>query len=555
MPDKRDYKRIDEAAEAWRKRHGERLSRLKPARTASGIPVEPLYLPEAGTVEDYVSSTGFPGEPPYTRGIYPTMYAGRPWTMRQYAGFGTAAESNRRYRYLLEQGQTGLSVAFDLPTQLGYDADHPNAAGEVGRVGVSICSLEDMEILLEAIPLEKVSTSMTINATAAVILAMYLAVSERHGVPFSELSGTVQNDVLKEYIARGNYIYTPRPSLRLAVDIMEYCKDQVPGWNTISISGYHIREAGSTAIQELAFTFANAIAYVQAAVERGLSIDEFAPRLSFFFNAHSDFIEEIAKFRAARFLWHSIVTGRFRARNSEASRLRFHTQTAGSTLTAQQPLNNLVRVALQAMASVLGGTQSLHTNSYDEALSLPSERAATAALRTQQIIAEETGVTSTIDPLAGSYYLESLTRAVIEGVEDYLKKIDEMGGALDAIENGYIQSEIHKSAYAFQRDVEEGRRVVVGVSKYLSKEHEEAAFRLRPELECEQVERLRRFKKSRDGGAVRAALSRLERSAEGDENLMPVLLDCVKAGATLGEASDVLRKVFGTYDSMRVSRA
>ncbi len=555
MTDKRDYKRIDEAAERWRERQSDKLSRLKPARTASGIPVEPLYLPEAGTVEDYLSSTGFPGEPPYTRGIYPTMYAGRPWTMRQYAGFGTAAESNRRYRYLLEQGQTGLSVAFDLPTQLGYDADHPSASGEVGRVGVSICSIEDMEILFEAIPLEKVSTSMTINATAAVILAMYLAVSERHGVPFLELSGTVQNDVLKEYIARGNYIYTPRPSLRLAVDIMEYCKEHVPGWNTISISGYHIREAGSTAVQELAFTFANAIAYVQAAVERGLSIDEFAPRLSFFFNAHSDFIEEIAKFRAARFLWHSIVTGRFGAKSPAASRLRFHTQTAGSTLTAQQPLNNLVRVALQAMASVLGGTQSLHTNSYDEALSLPSERAATAALRTQQIIADETGVTSTIDPLAGSYYLESLTRAVIEGVEDYLKKIDEMGGALDAIENGYVQREIHRSAYAFQRDVEEGRRVVVGVSKYVSDEHEEPAFRLRPELESEQVERLRRYKKRRDNGAVRAALSHLERSAVGDENLMPVLLDCVKAGATLGETSDVLRKVFGTYDSMRVSRA
>ncbi len=554
MTEEKDHKSIRDAESEWRRRYAKELSRLKPGRTASGIPVDPLYTPAADRVSDYLPRSGFPGDPPYTRGIYPTMYAGRPWTMRQYAGFGTAAESNRRYRYLLQQGQTGLSVAFDLPTQLGYDADHPAARGEVGRVGVSICSLQDMEILLKGIPLQKVSTSMTINATAAVVLAMYLAVAERGGVPFAELAGTVQNDVLKEYVARGNYIYPPRPSLRLAVDIMAYCKDNVPGWNTISISGYHIREAGSTAIQELAFTFANAIAYVEAAERRGFSIDELGPRLSFFFNSHSDFLEEVAKFRAARYLWHSITVGRFGAKNPAASRLRFHTQTAGSTLTAQQPLNNLVRVGLQAMASVLGGTQSLHTNSYDEALSLPSEEAATEALRTQQIIAEETGVTSTIDPLAGSYYVEQLTRSITDGVNDYLAKIDELGGALQAIEAGYVQAEIHRSAYAFQREIEEGSRVVVGVSKYVSEGPQEPVFKLRPEVEDEQVSRVRSFKSERDSGAVRGVLSRLEKSARGDANLMPVLLDSVKAGATLGEVSDVLRDVFGTYDSNRASR-
>jgi methylmalonyl-CoA mutase N-terminal domain/subunit len=412
-----------------------------------------------------------------------------------------------------------------------------------------------METLLDGLPLAEVSTSMTINATAAVVLAMYLAVAEKNGVPFDRLSGTVQNDVLKEYIARGNYIYTPQPSLRLAVDIMAYCKENVPGWNTISISGYHIREAGSTAVQELAFTFANAIAYVEAAVERGFSVDELGPRLSFFFNSHSDFLEEAAKFRAARFIWHSIVTGRFGAKNPAACRLRFHTQTAGSTLTAQQPLNNLVRVGLQAMASVLGGTQSLHTNSYDEALSLPSEEAATAALRTQQIIAEETGATLTVDPLAGSYYVETLTRAIVDGVNGYLKKIDEMGGALQAIESGYVQGEIHRSAYAFQREIEEGRRNVVGVSKYATEGEEGPVFTLRPEIETEQVARVQEFKRRRDTKAARDALSRLGEAARGQNNLMPVLLDAVKAGATLGETSDVLRDVFGTYDSMRSNRA
>ncbi len=551
MSDQNGIERVKKAAERWRRSHRDKLERIRPAETASGIPVEPLYLPDEGHLKRYPDVSGFPGDPPYTRGIYPTMYRGRLWTMRQYAGFGTAAESNRRYRYLLEQGQTGLSVAFDLPTQLGYDADSPQARGEVGCVGVSICSLEDMEILLDRIPLEKVSTSMTINATAAVILAMYLAVAERQGVPLSKLSGTVQNDVLKEYVARGNYIYPPKPSMRLAVDIMAYCKDEVPGWNTISISGYHIREAGSTAVQELAFTFANAIAYVEAAAERGFSVDDFGPRLSFFFNAHSDFLEEVAKYRAARYLWHSIVTGRFGAKNPAASRLRFHTQTAGSTLTAQQPLNNLVRVALQAMASVLGGTQSLHTNSYDEALSLPSETAATAALRTQQIIAEETGATSTIDPLAGSYYIESLTRDIVDGVRGYIEKIDRMGGALEAIEAGYIQREIHKSAYAYQKEIEDGRRAVVGVNKHISNEETEPGFALRPEVEAEQMERVRRFKENRDESAARVSLERLEEAARADENLMPPLMDCVKAGATLGETSDLLRKVFGTYDPSR----
>jgi len=539
-----------EAAEGWRKRNEKSLASLEPAKTASGIEVEPLYIPPEDPASEYLTYLGFPGEPPYTRGIYPTMYAGRLWTMRQYAGFGTAEESNERYRYLLDQGQTGLSVAFDLPTQLGYDADHPSARGEVGRVGVSICSIEDMETLFKGIPLDKVSTSMTINATAPIILAMYLALARRRGISFEKLSGTVQNDVLKEYVARGNYIYPPGPSLRLAVDIMEYCKDHVPSWNTISISGYHIREAGSTAVQELAFTFANAIAYVEAAVARGMDIDEFGPRLSFFFNAHSDFLEEVAKFRAARFVWHSIVSERFKAKNPAAARLRFHTQTAGSALTAQQPLNNLARVALQAMAAVLGGTQSLHTNSFDEALSLPSEEAATAALRTQQIIAEESGVTATADPLAGSYYVEELTKRIARGVGEYLKRIDELGGALPAIESGYVQREIHRSAYAYQREIEEGKRAVVGVSKYASGGAPEPVFRLRPEVETEQARRTAELKAGRDGKAVRRALESLEQACRSEVNLMPVVLDAVEARATLGEISDVMRKVFGTYDSM-----
>jgi methylmalonyl-CoA mutase N-terminal domain/subunit len=551
VSDKRNSKRTIKTKAEWSEHHAEELSRLGQARTGSGTPVEPLYGPEKERPEDYLNYVGFPGEPPYTRGIYPTMYRGRPWTMRQYAGFGTASESNRRYRYLLEQGQTGLSVAFDLPTQLGLDADHDAAKGEVGQVGVSICTLEDMETLLRDIPLERVSTSMTINATAAVVLAMYLAVAERKGVPLTKLSGTVQNDVLKEYVARGNYIYPPRPSMRLAVDIMAFCKEHVPSWNTISISGYHIREAGSTAVQELAFTFANAIAYVEEAVSRGLSIDDFGPRLSFFFNSHSDFLEEVAKFRAARYLWHWIVTERFAAANPAASRLRFHTQTAGCTLTAQQPLNNLVRVGLQAMAAVLGGTQSLHTNSYDEALSLPSEEAATAALRTQQIIAEESGATSTIDPLAGSYYVEHLTRSIIADVKKYLETIDSMGGALEAIENGYVQREIHKSAYAFQRELEAGARRVVGVNKYSSGGIPEPVFRLRPEVETEQVERVKRHKLNRDSKASQEALRSLEAAARGESNLVPLLLKAVEAGATLGETSDVMRRVFGTYDSMR----
>jgi len=553
VSDKTDPKDFEHELARWRERHADELSRLESGRTGSGLPVEPLYGPGEARPRDYFENLGFPGEPPYTRGIYPSMYGGRLWTMRQYAGFGTAAESNLRYRYLLEQGQTGLSVAFDLPTQLGLDADHPDSRGEVGQVGVSVCTLDDMETLLKEIPLERVSTSMTINATAAVILAMYLAVAEREGVPFSKLSGTVQNDVLKEYTARGNYIYPPHPSMRLTVDIMAFCNEHAPGWNTISISGYHIREAGSTAVQELAFTFANAIAYVEEAVSRGLSIDGFGPRLSFFFNSHSDFLEEAAKFRAARRLWHWITTQRFGAVKPAASRLRFHTQTAGCTLTAQQPLNNLVRVGLQAMAAVLGGTQSLHTNSYDEALSLPSEEAATAALRTQQIIAEETGVTSTIDPLAGSYYVEHLTRTIVGEVKDYLKKIDEMGGALEAIEKGYVQREIHKSAYAFQRELEQGGRAVVGVNKYVSDESVEPSFRLRPEVEKEQAERVSRFKAERDSGAASKALANLEGAARSDANLMKPLLEAVKAGATLGETSDVLRDVFGTYDSTRTS--
>ena len=488
-----------------------------------------------------------PGEYPFTRGIYREMYRTRPWTMRQYAGFGTAEESNRRYRYLLSQGITGLSVAFDLPTQMGMDSDHPLAAGEVGRVGVAICSLADMERLFDGIRLDGVSTSMTINSTAAILLSLYVLAARRRGANVRKLSGTVQNDILKEYIARGTYIYPPRAAMRIITDLFAWAGSELPEWNTISISGYHIREAGSTATQEVAFTLANAIAYVQAALDAGLDVDAFAPRLSFFFNAHNDFLEEIAKYRAARRLWARIMKERFGARHSRSMMLRFHTQTAGSTLTAQQPDVNVVRVALQAMAAVLGGTQSLHTNSRDEALSLPTEESARLALRTQQIIANETGVTNVADPLGGSSYIENLTDEIERGASDYIARIDAMGGTLAAIESGFIQSEIQNAAYAFQQRVERGETIVVGVNKFRqAEENPPATFRMDPALERLQIERLRELRASR-GAEVETRLSELEQAARSSDNLMPRILAACEALATVGEISDRLRRVFGEY--------
>ena len=491
---------------------------------------------------------GNPGEFPYTRGVYPDMYRRRLWTMRQYAGFGTAEESNQRYRYLLSQGTTGLSVAFDLPTQMGLDSDHPMAAGEVGRVGVAISSLADMERLFEGIPLQDVSTSMTINSTAAILLAFYVLVARRQNAAVGRLAGTIQNDILKEYIARGTYIYPPRPAMRIITDIFAWAWKEMPEWNTISISGYHIREAGSTAVQELAFTFANAIAYIEAAVEAGLAVDSFAPRLSFFFNAHSDFLEEIAKYRAARRIYAHLMRDRFGARDPRSMMLRFHAQTAGSTLTAQQPDVNIVRTAWQAMAAVLGGTQSLHTNARDEALALPTEESVRIALRTQQIIAYETGVTNTADPVGGSEHIECRTDTIERGVEEYLKRIDELGGTLRAIESGYIQSEIQNAAYEYQKAVESGERVVVGVNRFQQDERRaEGTFRVDPTLERGQVERLRQLRASRSASRVAEKLAALEETARSDRNLMPAILEAADAYATVGEISDALRRIFGEY--------
>jgi methylmalonyl-CoA mutase N-terminal domain/subunit len=527
-------------------RYPERKSEF---HTESGIPVERLYTP-LDVATDYTRDLGFPGEYPFTRGVQPTMYRGRFWTMRQYAGFGTAEETNDRYKYLLEQGQTGLSVAFDLPTQIGYDADDPIAAGEVGRVGVSISSLEDMETLFDGIPLDKVSTSMTINAPATVLLAMYIAVGKKQGVRPEQLRGTVQNDILKEYIARGTYIYPPRPSMRLITDLFRYCHDLVPKWNTISISGYHIREAGSTAVQEVAFTLANAIAYVQAALDTGLEVEDFAPRLSFFFNAHNDLLEEIAKFRAARRLWARIMRERFGARDSRSCTLRFHTQTAGSMLTAQQPENNVVRVTLQALAAVLGGTQSLHTNSRDEALSLPTEKSVEIALRTQQIIAHESGVADSVDPLAGSYLIEGWTDDIERRASDYIERIDAIGGALRAIEAGYVQREIQESAYRWQRAVDRGEQIIVGVNRFRAEEELELdLLRVDPAVGESQAARLERLKGRRDAEGVTAALARLKAVAMGDDNVMPSILQAVEAYATLGEICGVMREVFGEYET------
>jgi methylmalonyl-CoA mutase N-terminal domain/subunit len=518
-------------------------------KTESGISVERLYTPDDLETE-YLRDLSFPGEYPFTRGVQPTMYRGRLWTMRQYAGFGTAEETNARYKYLLEQGQTGLSVAFDLPTQIGYDADDPIAAGEVGKVGVSISSLEDMETLFDGIPLDQVSTSMTINAPASVLLAMYIAVGKKQGVDPRQLRGTVQNDILKEYVARGTYIYPPNPSMRLITDLFRYCHEYVPRWNTISISGYHIREAGATAVQEVAFTLANAIAYVQAALGAGLEVDDFAPRISFFFNAHNNLLEEVAKFRAARRLWARIMRERFGAQKAKSWMLRFHTQTAGSMLTAQQPENNVVRVALQALAAVLGGTQSLHTNSRDEALSLPTEESVQIALRTQQIIAHESGVSESVDPLAGSYLVESWTDEIERRAIDYIERIDAMGGALRAIEQGYVQREIQESAYRWQLSVDNVDKIVVGVNRFRIKEELELdRLRVDPAVGERQAARLGTLRKNRDNGMVSRTLSQLETAAHGDGNLMPLILNSVEQYATLGEICGVLRGVFGEHQA------
>ncbi|MFB6154291.1 MAG: methylmalonyl-CoA mutase [Haloferacaceae archaeon] len=555
MFDPDDLEEIRSAKEEWEaetldptlERFGERKEAF--VTDTEGQEVDRLYTPDDVADLDYGEDLGFPGEEPYTRGVYPTMHRGRLWTMRQYAGFGTAAETNERFLYLLDQGQTGLSLAFDLPTQMGYDSADEMAAGEVGRSGVAIDTLRDMETVFDGIPLDEVSTSMTINAPAAVLLAMYIAVGDEQGVPREQLRGTIQNDVLKEYVARNLYIYPPEHSMRLVTDIFEFCADEVPKFNTISISGYHIREAGSTAAQEIAFTIGNGIEYVQAALDAGLDVDDFAPQLSFFFNAHNNILEEVAKFRAARRMWATIMEERFGAENPKSKQLKFHTQTGGSTLTAQQVENNVVRVAYQALAAVLGGTQSLHTNGKDEALSLPTEKSVRTALRTQQILAHESGAADTIDPLAGSYYVESLTDDLEAEAYDILDDVDERGGMLDAIGDGWVQREIQDVAYERQREIEDGERVIVGVNRYEVEEEE-------PEIDLEEVtaederrqlDRLESVRDERDGEAVEAALAALREAARGDENLLPYVIDAVKAYATVGEVSDVLREEFGEY--------
>ena len=517
-----------------------------PFETSSGRPVKPEYTPGDVAGLEYERDLGFPGTYPFTRGVQPTMYRGRFWTMRQYAGFSDAEESNRRYKYLLSQGQTGLSVAFDLPTQIGYDPDDVMAEGEVGKVGVSICSIEDMETLFRDIPLETVTTSMTINATASVLLALYVAVAKKQGADLTKIGGTTQNDILKEYIARGTYIFPPRPSLRLITDVFAWCNENLPSWNTISISGYHMREAGCTAAQEVGFTIANAIQYTQMALDRDLKIDDFAPRLAFFFACHSNFLEEIAKFRAARRVWARVVTERFGAKDPRSMMLRFHTQTGGATLTAQQPQNNLVRTALQGLSAVLGGTQSLHTNSYDEALSLPSQHAAELALRTQQIIAYESGVGDSIDPVAGSWYIEHLTDEVERDALDYVKRIDDMGGALAAVETGFQANEIHENAFRIQRDIEAHRKIVVGVNEFVDEEPPPQGLHQHDiTVGARRAEQLKRLRAGRDAGRVNAALKRLEGAARGDDNLIPLMVEAVEHYVTLGEICARLRAAWG----------
>ena len=551
-----DPKKIEEMrnqAQEWNNKVDKTLAknpeRKKNFQTTSGIAVKRVFSPEDIAGLDYRKDLNLPGEFPYTRGIQPTMFRGRFWTMRQYAGFGTAEDTNRPYRYLLEQGQTGLSVAFDLPTQIGYDSDHPLAQGEVGKVGVAIDSVKDMEVLFNQIPLDKVSTSMTINAPAALLLAMYIAVGEEQGVVAAKLNGTIQNDILKEYSSRGTYIFPPKPSMRIITNTFEYCTREVPNWNTISISGYHMREAGCTAVQEVAFTLSNGIAYVQAALQAGLDVDEFAPRLSFFFNAHLDFLEEVAKYRAARRLWSKIMKDRFKAQNPRSWMLRFHTQTAGSTLTAQQPSNNIIRVGWQALAAVLGGTQSLHTNSMDEALALPSEQSVQVALRTQQLIAYESGAGDTADPLGGSFYIEKLTDEIEKRAGDYMEKIDQMGGSVAAVERGYIQQEIQESAYRYQKEVESGDRVIVGVNRFQTKEPPlKGLLKVDPRVREVQVKRIAELKASRDSQQVKTSLAELKKTAQGEGNLMVPILNAVRARCTLGEICDTLRGVFGEYE-------
>jgi methylmalonyl-CoA mutase N-terminal domain/subunit len=546
-----ELRRIDDARRRWESGTLQPALGRGPERpglfaTSSGASVERVYTPLDGTGTDYLADLGFPGEFPYTRGVQPTMYRGRLWTMRQYAGFGSAVETNRRFRYLLEHGQTGLSVAFDLPTQMGYDSDHAMALSEVGKVGVAIASLEDMGDLLDGIPLDRVSTSMTINATAALLLCLYIAVAERQGVAAERLSGTIQNDILKEYIARGTYIFPPPPSMRLVTDTFAFCRDRVPRWNTISISGYHMREAGSTAAQEVAFTLANGIAYVEAARAAGLAVDDFAPQLSFFFNAHNNLLEEVAKYRAARRLWARTMRERFDARDPRSLMLRFHAQTAGSSLTAQQPDNNVVRVTIQALAAVLGGCQSLHTNSLDEALSLPTERAVRIALRTQQVIAYEAGVADTADPLGGSYAVERLTRSIEEEAEAYIAKIDGLGGAVAAI--GFMQREIQDAAYRYQQEIESKARVIVGVNDFVVDEPPPAnLFQVNPGVAAAAAERLARLRRQRDGDRAARALEAIDTAARGRDNLLPLILEAVRASVTLGEVCDALRSVFGVH--------
>ena len=553
MFDKQKLKETKQGKENWEKeitsKSLEKLPEKGEFSTSSNIPINRIYTPLDIADFDYLRDLGFPGEYPLTRGVYPTMYRARMWTMRQYAGFGTAEQTNQRFKYLLEHGQTGLSVAFDFPTQVGYDCDHPMAAGEVGKVGVSTSTLRDMEILFDGIPLNKVTTSMTINAPTNILLAMYVAVGQKQGFEQPQLGGTVQNDILKEYVARGMYIFPPKPSMRLVTDIFEYCSQHMPQWNTISISGYHIREAGATAVQEIAFTLANAIAYVQAAIERGLDLDKFAGRLSFFFAAHNNFFEEIAKFRAARRLWAKIMRESFGAKNPASWMLRFHTQTSGVMLTAQQPYNNIIRTALQALAAVLGGTQSLHTNSFDEAYALPSEQAVTIALRTQQIIAYESGVVDTIDPLAGSYYIEYLTSQIEEKAAKYVEQIDNMGGAVAAIEKGFMQKEIVESAYRFQKEVEAKKRIIVGVNEFVTEEKNPIKIlQIDPEIEKKLLERLKQVKRQRNQVKAKETINKLRRAAEQDNaNLMPFILQAVKEYVTLGEICDTLREVFGEY--------
>ena len=549
---KTDKKSILKDYDDWKKKVYSETIKINPERkseftTASFIPIKELYTPDDLTAS-YDEKSGYPGQYPFTRGIQPTMFRGKFWTMRQYAGFGSAKESNQRYKYLLQQGQSGISVAFDLPTQIGYDSDDTMAYGEVGKVGVAIDTLADMEILFDKIPLDKVSTSMTINAPASVLLAMYIAVAEKQGIDKDKISGTIQNDILKEYIARGTYIYPPKPSMRLITNIFEYCANEMPRWNTISISGYHIREAGSTAAQEIGFTLANGIAYVDAALKAGLDVDTFGQRLSFFFNAHNDLFEEVAKYRAARRLWARLMKERFKAKNPKSMMLRFHSQTAGSTLTAQQVDNNIVRVTIQTLAAVLGGTQSLHTNSKDEALTLPTEQSVRVALRTQQIVAEESGVTNTIDPLAGSYFVESMTDRIEAEAMDYINKIDAMGGMIEAINSGFVQSEIQKASYRFELELESNERIVVGVNKYQVQEPEHKdLLKIDMKVQEEQIKFLRQIRSKRNNSDSADKIQSLKTAAQSDENLMPYILECVKSYASIGEICNVMREVFGEY--------